>query len=87
MTADMKPDVITSVLARTCAQQRQCYEPQEVAVIILTDKYALATPECEKVRFKELLDISISLRFELFTAVTMKIDACGSCKYRRFGGT
>jgi hypothetical protein len=39
------------------------------------------------------LDISDIVRFEIFTALTMKnaifwdIKPCGSCKKRRFGGT
>jgi hypothetical protein len=37
--------------------------------------------------------VQISVRFEVFTTVTMKngvfwdVTPCGSCKYRRFGGT
>jgi hypothetical protein len=40
-----------------------------------------------------LLKQDIIVRFEFFTAVTMKngvfldVTACGSCKNRRFGGT
>jgi hypothetical protein len=51
--------------------------------------------QCER-RFDYLIDwqsLLICLRFEIFTAVTMKnsvfwdVTPCGSCKNRRFGGT
>jgi hypothetical protein len=40
-----------------------------------------------------LLSKTVAVRFEVFTAVTMKngvfwvVTPCGSCKHRRFGGT
>jgi hypothetical protein len=40
-----------------------------------------------------IVEINLDLRFEVFTAVTMKngvfwdVTPCGSCKNRRFGGT
>jgi hypothetical protein len=45
------------------------------------------------IRIKEAIILTIFVRFEVFTAVTMKngvfwdVTPCGSCKNQRFGGT
>jgi hypothetical protein len=49
----------------------------------------------EKTKYLSLMENELEsyVRFEVFTAVTMKNDvfwnvkSCGSCKNRRFGGT
>jgi hypothetical protein len=54
----------------------------------------LASMQCRSLECVELyVSVSIHVRLEVFTAVTMKnvvlwdVTPCGSCKKRRFGGT
>jgi hypothetical protein len=61
----------------------------EIGVSIV-DWIGLAQDRC---RWRAFVNSVMKVRFEVFTAVTMKygvfwvVMPCGSCKNRRFGGT
>jgi hypothetical protein len=81
------------MLCRVAIVRTDVSEELSASIIRVTEIGELGTTLAVTSNRRTLRRNSASVRFEVFTAVTMKngvfwdVTPCGSCKNRRFGGT